>query len=106
MLTKEQILAATKKEIQTAYREQIADNPSPGCTRCPDCTRCYGCTNCYDCTGCSGCTGCYGCYGCTGCTGCTGCYGCYGCYGLRYAILGIEFTKDEYEAFLLRMQTA
>jgi len=72
-MNKEEILKMSKKEIE----EYKWDNNN--CNNCDDCNNCNHCNDCDDCNHCSD------------------CYNCRNAKNLKYAILNVELTKEEYE---------
>ena len=102
------VMAMTSAELRTAA--PVGDRPkSTGCTYCTSCTGCRycagctGCTGCTDCassTNCAECADCWYCAGCADCTGCTGCYKTNGLRSARYVVLGMQLTREQWEAIV------
>ena len=42
------------------------------------------------------------CYGCSDCYGCSYCYGCSHCSDCSHMILNVQFTKAEYDSWILK----
>ena len=85
-MTKEELLKMNKKEIEE-YLKLRENKKNSGCSYCSDCSGCSNCSNCSYCSGCSDCSGCYDCSYCSNCSDGK---------NLKYAILNIELTKEEY----------
>ncbi len=90
-MNKEKILKMTKREIED-YKWDEGNNI--GCNNCNNCSNCIFCNSCKNCYICDNCNYCYSCYN---CHNCENCYNCRYSKNLKYAILNVELTKEEYE---------
>jgi len=94
--TAAEVMAMTAAELRTAA--PVGDRPkSTGCAGCTDCTDCTGCRYC---AGCTGCRYCAGCRYCTDCAGCADCYKTNGLRSARYVVLGMQLTREQWEAIV------
>lgn len=106
-MTKQEVLKMTLEEIRNHRWTDDDCNDScvdcGECSDCIDCDMCQGCKDCiscktsWDCLRCYRCANCSDCWYCVDCKFCNDCFMCSGSENLKYAILNVELTKEEYE---------
>lgn len=95
-MTKEELLALSREEVQIEFLKLRAENTLSYCSYC---TKCYNCNYCTDCSYCSYCTDCTDCTKCYNCIDCNDCSYCTTQTRKSYMVLNIQLTEEEYKLY-------